>query len=91
MPIIVRLPAPWRKPAGDRREIEVNGATVGEALANLAADVPALRERLYGSDGRIASIVAVFLNQDSINRLQGLDTPVSEGDRITLLMAIAGG
>jgi len=91
MAVTVRVPPPWRKHLDDRREVDVAGATVAELLANLAAEFPSLRERIYDGDGRLMSAVAVFVNQDSIGRLAGLETPLADGDRVTILMAIAGG
>ncbi len=91
MAVTVRVPPLWRKYLGDRREIEVSGATAREVLNNLAAEYPGLRERIYDGDGRLVSPVAVFVNQDSIARLSGLDTPVADGDRLTILIAMAGG
>jgi molybdopterin converting factor small subunit len=91
MPVTVRVPPPWRKYLDDRREVDVAGATVGEVVSNLAAEFPSLKKRIYGGDGRLVSALAVFVNQDSIGRMAGLETPVADGDRVTILMAIAGG
>ena len=91
MPVMVRIPPIWAKHAANRRDFALSGATVRELLANLAAECPELQERLYDSDGRITPAVAVFVNHDSINRLDGPDTPVADGDRVMLLMATAGG
>jgi molybdopterin converting factor small subunit len=91
MSVTVRVPPPWRNLLGDRREVDLEGATVREVLGNLIAAYPELKDRVYDGDGRLNSAVAVFVNQDSIGRLSGLDTPVADGDRIVILMAIAGG
>ncbi len=70
-----------------KQETEGNGATVGEVLGNLGA-----RERICGDDGKVRRHFNIHINEgEDIRLLQGLDTPVEDGDTLTVLSAIAGG
>jgi sulfur-carrier protein len=87
----VRIPTPLRAYTGDRAELTVPGATVGEVLRALALAHPGLGEKLLDERGSVRRYVNVFHNDEDIRFLQSLDTPVTAGDRITLIPAIAGG
>jgi len=91
MPATVRIPPVWRRHTGRKAELEVEGSTVGEVLGSLATEWPDLKRRLYGADGQLAQGLSVFVNHDSIRHLKGQDTPVAEGDRVLILIAMAGG
>jgi molybdopterin converting factor small subunit len=91
MPVTVRVPPVWRKHTRRKAELPVGGRTVREVLASLAEEYPDLGSRLYGSDGELAQGLSVFLNHDSVRHLQGQDTPVADGDRVMILIAMAGG
>ncbi len=70
-----------------KQETEAAGATVGEVLGNLGA-----RERICGDDGKVRRHFNIHINEgEDIRLLQGLDTPVEDGDTVTVLSAIAGG
>jgi len=91
MPATVRVPPVWRRSTGGRAEVEVGGQTVREALISLVEQWPEVGGRLYGADGQVAQGLSVFLNHESIKHLQGPETPVATGDRIMILIAMAGG
>ena len=91
MPVAVRIPPVWRKSTRGKAEVQVEGETVREALISLAQQWPEIGGRLYGADGQVAQGLSVFLNHESIKHLQGPETPVAAGDRIMILIAIAGG
>ena len=87
MPIKVKTGTALKSLFDGQQETETNGATVGEVLDNLSA-----RERICGDDGKIRRHFNIHINEDEdIRLLQGLDTPVKDGDTITVLSAIAGG
>ena len=91
MPVTVRVPPIWRKYTGRKAELEVEGETVSEALASLTDQWPELRRRLYGPDGQLGQGLSVFLNHESVRHLQDQDTPLADGDRVLILIAMAGG
>lgn len=91
MSVKVRVPGIWRGLTGGQAEIQVEGATVMEALEHLGAQYPNLHARLFSPDGGLKSYVHIFVNQIDINTLSGLATSLNQSDEIMLLMAIAGG
>ena len=91
MAITVKLPTQLRPAAGNATEAEVDGATVGEALAALYAQHGELRDRMADDDGGLRRFVNVYLGGEDIRFLDGLDTQVEDGDEVTILPAVAGG
>jgi len=91
MAVTVRVPPYWRKDTGRLAEVSVDGSTVGEVLQDLAVRFPALRGCLFEADGELAPNLSVFLNRESVARRDGCRTPVSAGDQVTIILAIAGG
>ncbi len=86
--VAVKLSAALVYPSGST-DLEAHGSTVGEVVADCCAARPALAGRILGDDGR--QLVGIFLNGRSVRQLDGLRTPVSEGDEIRLTPPIAGG
>jgi len=91
MAVTVKLPTQLRAAAGGAAAAEVQGATVGEALEALYAAHGELRERLAGDGGGLRRFVNVYLGGEDIRFLDGLETPVNDGDEVTILPAVAGG
>lgn len=90
MPVI-RIPTPLRSYTAGQAEVSVTGQNVGQAMESLVALHPTLRPHLYNRDGQLRPFVNLFLNEDNIKDLQGLETPLQEGDRLMLIPSIAGG
>ena len=86
----IRIPPVLRPEAGNNRQVEVDGATVREAIDALVAAFPALAPRLREGDG-VPSFLNVFVDGEDIRLLGGLDTPVETASTILLLPAVAGG
>jgi adenylyltransferase/sulfurtransferase len=95
MGVILQIPTALRSFTERKSEIEVEGKTVGEAIAALAEAYPDIRQHLYQQNGQDApelrSFINVFVGETNIKKLKGLDTPVSAGSTILLVPAIAGG
>jgi len=91
MAVTVKLPTQLRDAAGGATAAEVQGATVGEALEALYAEHGELRERLADGDGGLRRFVNIYLGGEDIRFLDGLDTPLDDGDEVTILPAVAGG
>ena len=87
----ILIPTPLRQYAGKQSAIEVQGATVGEALNALTSAYPDLRKHLYGDDGKLRAFVNVYLNDDDIRYLQQDQTAVKDGDMLSIVPSIAGG
>lgn len=73
------------------KTVQGEGATVGELLDNLDARYPGFKGQISGEDGQLHRFVNLYLNDEDIRYLQGLDTPVKGGDVVSILPALAGG
>jgi adenylyltransferase/sulfurtransferase len=91
MPVTVLIPAPLRELAGGKAELLAAGATVGEVLAQVARAHPRLGARLLDESGQVRRYVGLFLGEEEVRELGGLGAAVRDGDRISLVPAIAGG
>ena len=91
MAVRVKLPTQLRDAAGGAAETEVTGSTVGEVLEALFEQHGELRDRLSDGDGGLRRFVNVYVDGEDIRFLDGLETPVSDGDEVTILPAVAGG
>jgi MoaD family protein len=91
MAVTVKLPTQLRDAAGGATAASVEGATVGEALEALYTEHGELRSRLADDGGSLRRFVNVYLGGEDIRFLDGLDTPVGDGDEVTILPAVAGG
>ena len=81
MPVKIHIPTPLR-PFTDKLDVvELDGATVGELLANLTARYAGLKQHLFTDDGRLRSFVNVYVNDEDIRYLQKEQTPVKTGER----------
>lgn len=88
---VVRIPPVLRPSTDGEREVNAEGSTVGEVLGSLIAAHPATKEQLFGEDGALNRYVNVYLNDEDVRVLGGLDTAVAEGDQLVILPAMAGG
>ncbi len=86
----VRIPPTLRPTVGGERQVPANGGTVREVLDDLTDRYPELRAQLF-DDGEIAAFVNVYLEGEDVRTLDGLETPVGEGQTVILLPAMAGG
>jgi molybdopterin converting factor small subunit len=91
MAVIVRIPTTLRPLSGGQSEVKVEGATLGEVLGNLEAAHPGFRDRLFDDQGGLRRFVNVFVADDDVRFLQGLDTPVPDGETVSIIPAVAGG
>jgi cysteine synthase/molybdopterin converting factor small subunit len=87
----VRVPPTLRAEAGGAREVEASGSNLRELLENLVDRYPGLGNQVLENGGEIAPFVNVYVNNEDVRTLQGLDTPVSESSTVILLPAMAGG
>jgi molybdopterin synthase sulfur carrier subunit len=88
---ILRIPTPLRPYTGGNSEIQIQGENVAEAMQQLIDQYPTLKPHLYNGAGELRPFVNLYLNEDNIKDLQGLDTHIAESDRLMLIPSIAGG
>jgi molybdopterin converting factor small subunit len=91
MPVKVIIPTPLRPYAGKQQSVDLQAATVAEALSALTLKFAELKKHLYADDGRLRSFVNVYVNDEDIRYLQKDQTRVKEGDTISIVPSIAGG
>ena len=87
----VRIPPVLRPSVGGVKEVAGSGGDVGEVLRSLAEQHPATESQLFSEDGGLNRYVNVYLNDEDVRVLDGLDTTVSDGDTLVILPAMAGG
>ena len=88
---ILKIPTPLRYYTNGQAEVSVSGATVDAAMQNLVEQHPTLKQHLYNGNGELRAFVNLFLGENNIKDLQGLETPLKEGDLLRLIPSIAGG
>ena len=91
MPIKVMIPTALRSFAGGQNTITLEGATVGEVLGQLNEQCPELKRHLYADDGSLRNFVNVFVNDANIRDRENQDTPIADGDELSIVPSIAGG
>ncbi len=89
--VSVRLPTVLRPAAGGQSKLSVAGAAVGDVVDRLIEDYPALESNLVDDEGSVRKFVNIYLNDEDIRFLESLETPLSEGDELAILPAVAGG
>ena len=87
----VKIPPVLRASVGGEKEVSADGGTVGDVLRALAAEHPATESQLFSEEGSLNRYVNVYLNDEDVRVLDGLDTPVKETDTLVILPAMAGG
>jgi molybdopterin/thiamine biosynthesis adenylyltransferase/rhodanese-related sulfurtransferase/molybdopterin converting factor small subunit len=91
MGVTIHIPTPLRRFTGEQGEVQVDGATVGDALRDLTSRHPQLQRHLYADDGSLRSFVNLFLNDEDVRYLQRDQTPLKPGDTLSIIPSIAGG
>lgn len=87
----IRVPTQLRTLTGGASEVEAEGSTVGEILVALDSAHPGFAERLFDETGKLRRFVNVFVADEDVRFLQGLDSPVTAGQTVSIVPAVAGG
>ncbi len=91
MPKKIRIPTPLRKLTNGEELVDVSAASVGAAIVELQSRFPGIKERLMDETGEVRRFVNVYVNEEDIRFLQNQQTPLKDGDEISIIPAIAGG
>jgi molybdopterin synthase sulfur carrier subunit len=91
MPVNVRIPPILRETTGGERAVESSAPTVAAVLADIEQKHPGFRDRLFSDDGELRRFVNIYVNDEDIRYLEQLNTPVRDGDTLSILPAVAGG
>ena len=91
MSVLVRIPTPLQKLVGDKAEVQAEGSTLREVVESLAAQNADFKNRLLDDSGELRRFVNVYVNEEDVRFLQKLDTPLKDGDEVSIVPAIAGG
>jgi sulfur-carrier protein len=87
----IRIPTPLRKLTNNEEVVEVKAATIGAAITELQTRYPGIRERIVDENGDVRRFVNVYVNEEDIRFLQNQQTPLKDGDEVSIIPAIAGG
>lgn len=87
----VYVPTPLRRLTGGQSKVEAQGENVGALIQAVEQQFPGVSERVLDENGNVKRFINIFVNDDEIGSLQGLETPVGEGDRVSIVPAMAGG
>jgi molybdopterin synthase sulfur carrier subunit len=91
MPVTVLVPTPLQKLTNGNAEVSADGANIADVVASLETQFPGIKERLCDDSGRLRRFVNVYLNNEDIRFAQNEETPVKDGDELSIIPAIAGG
>jgi molybdopterin converting factor small subunit len=91
MAVTIVIPTPLRQFATGKSELNVDAATAGAALQTLTTTFPELRGHLFRDDGTLRNFINVYVGDEDIRHLDGIDTKLKDGDTLMIVPAIAGG
>ena len=91
MAVKLRIPTPLRRLAGGTSELTVDGSTVSQVLDNLEKEHPGFHERLFDERGEVRRFVNIYVGGEDIRFLKGVDTPLKDGEEVSIVPAVAGG
>ena len=91
MSVTVRIPTTMRPLTGGEKQVSVETGTLSDVIAALEAAHPGLGERLVDDDGGLRKFVNIFVDDDDVRYLDGLDTKVADGITVSIIPAVAGG
>ena len=87
----IKIPPVLRASVGGEKQVSASGSNVGEVLRDLATNHPATESQLFSAEGELNRYVNVYLNDEDVRVLDGLETPVGDTDTLVILPAMAGG
>ena len=91
MSVTVKIPTPLRRVTDGVDQIEADSDQLAGALAQLNEQFPGIKERLFNDEGTLHRFVNIYVNGEDVRFLSGLETPLKEGDEVSIVPAVAGG
>ena len=92
MPLKVLIPTPLRKLCQDKDVVEADGSTIRELIEDLEKKYPGIKDRLYAEGGKeLNRFVNIYVNEEDVRFLKNAETPLSDGDEVSIVPSIAGG
>jgi len=91
MQATVRVPTPLQKLTQNQGEVKVSGANIKELIEDLEKKFPGIKERICDEAGKIRRFINIYVNEEDVRFLQQEETPLKDGDEISIIPAIAGG
>ena len=91
MSIVVRIPTPLRRLTNGQDKVDVEADSLGGVIDAMNEQYPGLRDRICDDQGQLRNFVNVYVNGEDVRFLQGLDTPMTAGDEVSVVPAVAGG
>ncbi len=91
MSIVVRIPTPLRRLTNGQDKVDVEGDNLGGVIDAMNDQYPGIRERICDDQGQLRNFVNVYVNGEDVRFLQGLETPMTSGDEVSVVPAVAGG
>ncbi len=89
--VTVRIPTPLQKFTDNAAQVQVNAGNIKEMVAALGTSFPGIQERICDDSGKLRRFINVYVNDEDVRFLQGDETPLKEGDEVSIVPAIAGG
>jgi molybdopterin synthase sulfur carrier subunit len=87
----VRIPTPLRKLTKEQSEVDAAGSTIRDIVDDLEKQFPGFKERMCDENGELRRFVNVYVGEEDIRFMDGLDTKISEGEQVSIIPAVAGG
>ena len=91
MSIVVRIPTPLRRLTNGQDKVDVEGDNLGGVIDAMNEQYPGIRERICDDQGQLRNFVNVYVNGEDVRFLQGMETPTTAGDEVSVVPAVAGG
>lgn len=91
MSVKVRIPTPLRKLTKEQAEVDAAGSTIREVVDDLERQFPGFKERMCDDSGDLRRFVNVYVGEEDIRFMDGLDTPIADGEQVSIIPAVAGG
>lgn len=91
MGVIVRIPAPLRRVTNDQDKVEVEAENLADMVDAMEEKFPGIKERLVDESGELRHFVNIYVNGEDVQFLQGLETPITATDEVSIVPAVAGG
>lgn len=91
MPVTVLIPQPLRGLTGNQARVQATGSSLADCIEHLEAAYPGVRERLLDDTGQLRRFVNIYVNGEDVRFDSGLQTPLNDGDEVSIVPAVAGG